>query len=119
MMRRTGGAIVNLTSIMGVGGAAGYVVYAASKAAVVGLTKSAAKELAPMGIRVNAIAPGLIDTDMTAALEPDVRARTLSTVKMGRIGTAEDVAHVVLFLVSDLSTYVTGQVVGVDGGMLI
>lgn len=119
LMRKTGGSIINVSSIVGRVGNTGQVVYGASKAAVIGMTLSAAKELAPQGIRVNAVAPGFIATDMTAALGPDKYAERVASIKMGRVGTAEDVAHVVLFLASGLSSYVTGQVVGVDGGMLI
>ena len=119
LMRKSGGSIVNMTSIIGREGNSGQVVYAASKAAVIGMTLSAAKELASQGIRVNAIAPGFIDTDMTSALPPDNREQTLAAIGLGRAGTPEDVAKVVLFLASDLSAYVTGQVIGVDGGMLI
>lgn len=119
MMRKHGGSIVNVSSIIGVRGNAGQAVYAASKAAVIGLTTSAAKELAPRNIRVNAIAPGFIETDMTAALPPEKFAERMDSIGMGRIGTPQDVACAVLFLVSDLSSYVTGQVLGVDGGMLV
>lgn len=119
MRRHGGGSIVNLTSIIGVEGNAGQIVYASSKAAVIGLTLSAAKELASDGIRVNAIAPGFIDTDMARSLTPDFFQRRVDSVAMGRIGSPDDIAHAILFLSSDLSTYVTGQVLGVDGGMLI
>jgi 3-oxoacyl-[acyl-carrier protein] reductase len=120
LMRRTGsGSIINLASIMGVQGNAGEVVYAGAKAAVIGITKSAAKELAPHGIRVNALAPGFIDTDLTRALPAAIHTERLAQVGMGRIGQPQDVANVALFLASDLSAYVTGQVIGVDGAMVI
>ncbi len=119
MARRRAGAIVNITSIIGRVGNEGQAVYAASKAAVIGLTRASAKELAPKGIRVNAIAPGFIDTDMVRHLPPATFEQRLQSVKMGRIGTPQDVANVALFLASPLSAYVTGQVIGVDGGMLI
>ena len=119
LMRKNGGSIVNMTSIIGVNGNVGQMVYGASKAAVIGMTKSAAKELAPKGIRVNAIAPGFIETDMTAAIPQDKFAERLASVKMSRIGKPQDIANAVLFCVSDLSTYMTGQVIGIDGGMLI
>ena len=119
LMRKNGGSIVNVSSIIGVRGNAGQAVYAASKAAVLGLTTSAAKELASKSIRVNAVAPGFIETDMTAALPAEKFTERMDSIAMGRIGTPQDVANAVLFLVSDLSTYVTGQVLGVDGGMLV
>lgn len=119
LMRKSGGSMINLTSIIGREGNVGQVVYAASKAAVIGLTLSAAKELAPLGVRVNAVAPGFIDTDMTNALPPEKFAERVTSVKMGRIGTPDEVANTILYLASDMSTYVTGQVIGVDGGMLI
>ena len=119
MRRRRSGSIVNLTSIVGVHGNAGQIVYSSSKAAVVGLTRSAAKELAPVGIRVNAVAPGFIDTDMTRALPGDKHAERVASIAMGRIGTPDDVARVIAFLAGDDAAYVTGQVIGVDGGMLI
>ena len=119
LMRKTGGSIVNVSSIIGRVGNTGQVVYGASKAAVIGMTLSAAKELAPQGIRVNAVAPGFIETDMTSALPPEKYVERVASIKMGRVGTADDVARVVLFLASGLSQYVTGQVIGVDGGMLI
>ncbi len=119
MARNQGGSIVNLSSIIGREGNAGQVVYGGSKAAVIGLTLSAAKELAPQGIRVNAVAPGFIDTDMTRRLPKEKYEQRLSGIRMGRIGTPEDVARAILFFASDLSAYVTGQVLGVDGGMQI
>jgi 3-oxoacyl-[acyl-carrier protein] reductase len=109
--------IVNVASIAGTQGMEGVTAYSASKAAVVGYTLSSAKELAPKGIRVNAIAPGFIDTDMVRGITGDWYERRLQSIRMGRIGTAEDVAGVAVFLASDLAGYVTGQVIGVDGGM--
>jgi 3-oxoacyl-[acyl-carrier protein] reductase len=119
MARQRAGSIVNVSSIIGRVGNEGQAVYSASKAAVIGLTYAAAKELAPKGIRVNAIAPGFIETDMVRQLPPEKHQERLAGVKMGRIGTAQDVANAALFLASDLSSYVTGQVIGVDGGMLV
>lgn len=119
MARRGSGAIVNVSSIIGQTGNAGQTVYGGSKAAVIGITLSAAKELAPAGIRVNAVAPGFIETDMTSTLPPDKYRERAQSIKMGRVGTAEDVGKAILFLVSDMSAYVTGQVLGVNGGMLI
>ena len=103
--------------VPGVRGDEGQAVYAASKAAVIGLTLAAAKELAPQGIRVNAVAPGYIETDMIKGLAPEVHARRLAQIGLGRVGTATDVANLIAFLASDLAAYVTGQVIGVDGGM--
>jgi 3-oxoacyl-[acyl-carrier protein] reductase len=117
--RSGGGAIINVSSIVGRNGNTGQAVYAGSKAAVIGITQSLAKELAPQAIRVNAIAPGFIDTDMARSIGPAKFQERLDSIKMGRIGTPQDVANVALFLASDLSSYVTGQVIGVDGGMLI
>ena len=119
LIQRTGGSIVNIASIIGVRGNAGQLVYSASKGAVIAATLAAAKELAPKQIRVNAIAPGYIDTDMIRAIPPETHQQRLDSIAMGRIGTPEDVADVALFLASDLSRYVTGQVIGVDGGMLV
>lgn len=119
MARNKGGSIVNLASIIGTNGNVGQAVYAGSKAAVIGITKSLAKELAPQNIRVNAIAPGFIDTDMARSIGPDKFAERVASVKMGRVGSPDEIAKVALFLASDLSSYVTGQTIGVDGGMLI
>lgn len=119
LMARTGGSIVNLSSIVGVRGVAGQLVYAASKAGVIGATLAAAKELARHNIRVNAVAPGFIETALTEGLSLEIKAETLRSIGLARPGTAEEVADVILFLASDLSRYVTGQVIGVDGGMVI
>lgn len=119
MQRNGGGSIINLSSIIGRVGNAGQAVYGGSKAAVIGMTQSLAKELAIQQIRVNAIAPGFIDTDMAHSLSEEKFQQRLDSIAMGRIGSADEVAKVALFLASDLSSYVTGQVLGVDGGMLI
>jgi 3-oxoacyl-[acyl-carrier protein] reductase len=112
-------SIINLTSIAATRGMVGVSSYAASKGAVIGFTRASARELAPKGIRVNAIAPGFVDTDMVRGLPADLYQQRLATIAMGRIGTPEDVAGVALFLASDLSRYVTGQIIGVDGGMAL
>lgn len=117
MMRQRYGRIVNLSSIVGLRGNAGQVNYSASKAGVIGMTKSVAKELASRGITVNAVAPGFIDTDMTAALSEAARTSLLGNIPVGRLGAAEEVAKAVSFLVSDEAAYITGQVLAVDGGM--
>ena len=119
MMKQKYGRIVNLSSIVGLRGNAGQANYAASKAGLIGLTKSMAKELAGRNVTVNAVAPGFIDTDMTAALPEKAREAMLSTIPMGRLGQAEDVARVVAFFAGDASAYVTGQVLCVDGGMAV
>jgi len=119
MQRRGGGSIINISSIIGTNGNEGQAVYGGSKAAVIGMTKSLAKELAPSNIRVNAIAPGFIDTDMARSLDDDKFQERIDSIKMNRIGQPEEVGNVALFLASELSSYVTGQVIGVDGGMLI
>jgi 3-oxoacyl-[acyl-carrier protein] reductase len=119
MQRHKMGSIINVSSIIGRVGNVGQVVYGASKAGVVGATLSAAKELAPSNIRVNAIAPGFIDTEMARSISSEKFQERLDSIKMGRIGDPQEVASVILFLASSLSSYVTGQVIGVDGGMLI
>ena len=119
MMKQKYGRIVNLSSIVGLRGNAGQANYAASKAGLIGLTKSMAKELAARNVTVNAVAPGFIDTDMTAALPEKAREAMLTTIPMGRLGQAEDVAQAVAFFAGDASAYVTGQVLCVDGGMAV
>ncbi len=119
MMKQRSGRIVNISSIVGITGNAGQVNYSASKAGLIGLTKSAAKELAPRGITVNAVAPGFIATDMTAALSDGARDAFLGRVLIKRPGTPEDVASAVSFLASDEASYITGQVLSVDGGLTI
>ena len=119
MMKQKYGRIVNLSSIVGLRGNAGQANYAASKAGLIGLTKSMAKELAARNVTVNAVAPGFIDTDMTAALPEKAREAMLTAIPMGRLGQAEDVARAVAFFAGDASAYVTGQVLCVDGGMAV
>ena len=119
MMKRRAGRIVNITSIVGLTGNKGQANYAASKAGLIGFTKSVAKEYASRGVLANCVAPGFIETDMTAALPDEARATLLQDIALGRLGRPEDVAGAVLFLASDLAGYVTGQVLVVDGGMVI
>jgi 3-oxoacyl-[acyl-carrier protein] reductase len=115
-----GGRIVNITSVLGEGGSAGQAPYVAAKAGIIGLTKSWAREYASRGLTVNAVSPGVIDTDMTAAEMPAMRREeVLKTIPLGRIGTPEDVAHVVAFLAGPTASYITGQVVRVNGGLLM
>ena len=111
------GAIINMTSIMGREGAIGFSSYAATKAAVIGMTQAMAKELAPHNIRVNALAPGFVETDLTAGITGDARDKALSAIGMGRFAHVEDVARAAQFLASPAAAYVTGQVLGVDGAM--
>jgi 3-oxoacyl-[acyl-carrier protein] reductase len=117
MLKRRAGAIVNMSSVVGVHGNAGQTNYAASKAGLIGLTKSLAKELGGRGIRVNAIAPGYISTELTDALPEPAREAILNSTPLGRLGTTDDVARAVRFLVSDSAAFVTGHVLAVDGGL--
>lgn len=117
MLRQKSGSIINIASIMGISGNSAQMVYSASKGAVIAMTKAAAKELSPAGIRVNAIAPGVIETDLLNEVPQDKMNFFLSRIASGRLGTPEDVANAVLFLASDLSTYISGQILGVDGMM--
>jgi 3-oxoacyl-[acyl-carrier protein] reductase len=116
MLKQKGGRIVTITSVVGLGGNAGQANYAASKAGIIGFTKSVAREVASRGITANAIAPGFIETDMTAAMTDKAREAVLGAIPLGRVGRPEDVAGAALFMVSDAAAYVTGQVLAVDGG---
>ena len=117
MMKARGGSIVNLTSVVGEMGNAGQAAYAATKAGLIGLTKSVARELASRNVRVNAVAPGYIDTDMTASLPADAKQKMAEMIPLGRLGSVEDVAAAVAWLCSDQASYVTGEVLRVNGGM--
>jgi 3-oxoacyl-[acyl-carrier protein] reductase len=119
MMKRRAGRIINISSVVGLTGNKGQANYSASKAGLIGFTKSVAKEYASRNILVNCIAPGFIETDMTASLPDEAKTALLEQIALGRLGSPEDVAGTVLFLASDLAAYITGQVLVVDGGMVI
>ena len=119
MARQRSGSIINMSSVVGVSGNAGQCNYSASKGGLVALTKSAARELGARGVRVNAVAPGFIKSKMTDVLTDDVKNRMLSAIPMGKFGEVEDVANAVAFLASDSAAYITGQVISVNGGMLM
>ena len=117
MLRQRGGSIINMSSVVGVHGNSGQCNYSASKAGMIGLAKSIAQELGPKGVRANAVAPGFIETAMTAQLPEDIRKDWMKKIPLRRGGQVEDIANVCLFLASDMSSYVTGQVIQIDGGM--
>jgi 3-oxoacyl-[acyl-carrier protein] reductase len=117
MLRQKGGSIINMSSVVGVHGNAGQCNYSASKAGMIALAKSIAQEMGPKGIRANAVAPGFIETAMTAQLPQAVRDEWMKKIPLRRGGQTEDIANVCVFLASDMSSYVTGQVIQIDGGM--
>ena len=117
MIKQRSGRIVNMSSVVALEGNAGQANYAAAKAGIIGFTKSVARELAPRGITVNAIAPGFIETDMTDAIPDEIKQSTSAKIPVGRLGRTEDIANAVAFLVSDQADYITGQVLAVDGGL--
>lgn len=119
MMKARSGRIINISSVVGISGNAGQTNYSASKAGIIGFTKSLAKEIASRNILVNAVAPGFIETNMTDVLKDDVKQEIAKNIPLKRMGTAQDVANVIKFLASDDSSYITGQVINVDGGMLM
>ena len=119
MLRQRSGHIISMASVVGIAGNAGQANYAASKAGIIGMTKSAARELASRGITVNAVAPGFIETEMTAVLSEEVKKASAAQIPLGHFGKPEDIAKTVAFLASDDAAYITGQVIQVDGGMVI
>ena len=119
MMRKRSGCIINISSVVGIAGNGGQTNYAASKAGIIGLTKSLAKELAVRGVRVNAVAPGFVETDMTADLADDIKNKAIDAIPLGRLGFPLDIAKAVAFLASEDASYITGQTLVVDGGMVM
>ena len=119
MIKARSGSIINISSVVGISGNSGQANYAASKAGIIGFTKSLAKELAARNILVNAVAPGFIETDMTNVLKDEIKEQISKNIPLKRMGTAQDVANVVKFLASEDSSYITGQVINIDGGMLM
>ena len=119
MLKARSGRIINISSVVGVSGNAGQTNYSASKAGIIGFTKSLAKEVASRNINVNAVAPGFIETDMTNVLKDEVKENIAKQIPLNKMGTTKDIANVVKFLASDDSAYITGQVINVDGGMLM
>lgn len=119
MLKQKSGKIINISSVVGLSGNAGQVNYSASKAGIIGITKSAAKELSSRGITVNAVAPGYVDTDMTKVLSDNIRNEILKNISLQRMGNVEDISNCVAFLASEDASYITGQVISVDGGMHI
>ncbi|HEX2998895.1 MAG TPA: 3-oxoacyl-ACP reductase FabG, partial [Armatimonadota bacterium] len=119
MLKARKGAIVNVSSVVGIIGNVGQVNYVSAKAGLIGMTKACAREFAPRGIRVNAVAPGYVETDMTAGLSEDVKGKMLASIPLQRFGQPEDIAKVIAFLCSDDAAYITGQVLVVDGGMVM
>lgn len=119
MMKKRAGRIINMTSVSGIIGNAGQANYSAAKAGVIGFTKAVAREMAARGITVNAVAPGFISTDMTAAMPEKIQAEVVKQIPLGKMGSPEDIANAVVFLASDYASYITGQVITVDGGMVM
>jgi len=119
MTKARGGRIINITSVVGLMGNAGQANYAAAKAGIIGFTKSTAREMASRAITVNAVAPGYIETELTGVLNDQIKTAILDNIPLGRLGTPQDVAHLVCFLASDAAAYITGQTLTVDGGMVM